>query len=143
VAAHAIHNGLTHIRASHRVLHGEKVAYGILAQLRLEEIVPGNQLAVSARRQLLRFYETIGLPKTLEEMGLKDVPLSALRKAAEITCRPDSDIHRLPFTVSPEQVMAAMVSTTATGAVCQKITTERSPVAGPGEHRENESYHGG
>jgi glycerol dehydrogenase len=47
VAAHAIHNGLTHIPACHHVLHGEKVAYGILAQLRLEEIVLGNQLAVS------------------------------------------------------------------------------------------------
>ncbi|MFM6519577.1 MAG: iron-containing alcohol dehydrogenase family protein, partial [Microcystis panniformis] len=121
VAAHAIHNGLTHIPACHHALHGEKVAYGILAQLRLEEIVLGNQLAVSARGQLIQFYEQIGLPKSLEDLGLKDVSLAQLRHAAAIACQPNSDIHRLPFTVSPEQVMAAMVSTTTADTIGQKV----------------------
>jgi glycerol dehydrogenase-like iron-containing ADH family enzyme len=112
VAAHAIHNGLTHILACHDVLHGEKVAYGILVQLRLEEMVQGNQLAATARQQLLKFYTEIGLPRTLEDLGLEKVSLKELRKAAEIACKPESDIHRLPFKVCPEQLMAAMVSTT-------------------------------
>ena len=113
VAAHAVHNGLTHIGAAHGILHGEKVAYGILVQLRLEEIIQSNQLALSSRQQLLKFYEEIGLPKTLEELGLSRVTLGELRQAAEITCRPESDIHRLPFVVSSEQLLAAMVSTTS------------------------------
>jgi glycerol dehydrogenase len=112
VAAHAVHNGLTHIPEAHNALHGEKVAYGILVQLRLEEMVQGNQLAVSARQQLLQFYTEIGLPKTLEELGLGEVSLAQLRHAASIACHPNSDIHKLPFTVTPEQLMAAMVSTT-------------------------------
>ncbi len=112
VAAHAIHNGLTHITACHDVLHGEKVAYGILVQLRLEELVQGNQLAATARQQLLKFYTEIGLPCTLEDLSLQNVSLSELRHAAEIACNPQSDIHRLPFKVCPEQLMAAMVSTT-------------------------------
>jgi glycerol dehydrogenase len=112
VAAHAVHNGLTHISAAHDALHGEKVAYGILVQLRLEEMVQGNQLAASARQQLLQFYTEIGLPQTLENLGLGNVSLAELRRAAEVACAPNSDIHRLPFTVSPEQLMAAMVSTT-------------------------------
>ncbi len=112
VAAHAVHNGLTHIPAAHNTLHGEKVAYGILVQLRLEEMVQGNQLALAARQQLLKFYEEIGLPKTLDDLGLKEVKLSELRQAVEIACNPCSDIHRLPFPVLPEQLMAAMVSTT-------------------------------
>jgi glycerol dehydrogenase len=124
VAAHAIHNGLTHIPAAHHALHGEKVAYGILVQLRLEEIVQGNQLAASSRQQLVQFYDSIGLPKTLEDLGLTEVSLADLRKAAEITCQPASDIHRLPFAVSPEQVMAAMVSTTVTGVTAQKVKAE-------------------
>ncbi|MGK7941364.1 MAG: iron-containing alcohol dehydrogenase family protein [Crocosphaera sp.] len=111
VAAHAVHNGLTHIRASHGALHGEKVAYGILVQLRLEEIIQGNQLASTSRQQLLKFYEEIGLPKTLEDLGLSQVTLEELRRAAEVTCHPNSDIHRLPFKVSPEQLLCAMVST--------------------------------
>lgn len=112
VAAHAVHNGLTHIPAAHDALHGEKVAYGILVQLRLEEMVQGNQLAASARQQLLQFYTEIGLPQTLEDLGLGKVSLAELRRAAEVACAPNSDIHRLPFNVFPEQLMAAMVSTT-------------------------------
>ncbi len=111
VAAHAVHNGLTQLPQAHHALHGEKVAYGILVQLRLEELVIGSQLAATARRQLLNFYDQIGLPKTLENLGLGQISLEELRQAAYFTCLPSSDIHRLPFTVSPEILMAAMVST--------------------------------
>jgi len=113
VAAHAVHNGLTHLLASHGTLHGEKVAYGILVQLRLEEMLQNNQLAATARQQLLKFYGEIGLPQTLDNLGLGDITLTELQRAAEIACNPNSDIHRLPFKVVPEQLMAAMVSTTA------------------------------
>ena len=113
VAAHAVHNGLTHLLASHGTLHGEKVAYGILVQLRLEEMLQNNQLAASARQQLLKFYGEIGLPQTLDTLGLRDITITELQGAAEIACNPNSDIHRLPFKVVPEQLMAAMVSTTA------------------------------
>lgn len=113
VAAHAVHNGLTHIPAAHAALHGEKVAYGILVQLRLEEMLQGNQLAASARQQLLKFYAEIGLPQSLDDLNLGNITLSELRHAAAVACNPQSDIHRLPFNVVPEQLMAAMVSTTA------------------------------
>ncbi|MBW4443116.1 MAG: iron-containing alcohol dehydrogenase family protein [Plectolyngbya sp. WJT66-NPBG17] len=112
VAAHAVHNGLTHLLESHHALHGEKVAFGILVQLRLEEMVQGNQLAASSRQQLLKFYEQIGLPKTLAELGLGEVSIAQLQYAAEVACNDASDIHRLPFLVVPSQLMAAMVSTT-------------------------------
>ncbi|MBT9315012.1 iron-containing alcohol dehydrogenase family protein [Leptothoe spongobia] len=123
VAAHAIHNGLTQIPASHRMLHGEKVAYGILVQLRLEEMELSNSLAATARQQLLQFYTQIGLPMTLSDLGLGEMSLTDLRQAAEFACQPKSDIHHLPFEVSPQQVMAAMVSTTAP---CQRSQTETS-----------------
>lgn len=111
VAAHAVHNGLTHLLASHGTLHGEKVAYGILVQLRLEEMLQNNQLAATARQQLLKFYAEIGLPQTLGNLGLGDITIVELQRAAQIACQPNSDIHRLPFKVFPEQLMAAMVST--------------------------------
>lgn len=113
VAAHAVHNGLTQLRDSHGILHGEKVAYGILVQLRLEEIETGSALAATARQQLRQFYQQIGLPATLEELGLGNVSLADLTTAARFACQPGSDIHHLPFEVSPEQLMAALVSTTA------------------------------
>lgn len=113
VAAHAVHNALTHLPASHASLHGEKVAYGILVQLRLEEMLQGNNLAATARQQLLRFYAAIGLPATLADLGLADVSVKALQTTAEVAGAKGSDLHRLPFKVVPTQLMAAMVSTTA------------------------------
>jgi glycerol dehydrogenase len=112
VGAHAVHNGLTHIPVRQSI-HGEKVSYGILVQLRLEEMVQGNQLAASSRQQLLKFYSEIGLPQTLADLGLGEITLAQLQQAAEIALAPKSDIHRLPFKVVTEQLMAAMVSTTA------------------------------
>ena len=111
VAAHAVHNGLTHLPQSHHSLHGEKVAYGILVQLRLEELIQNSQLAVSARRQLIQFYQRVGLPLTLQDLGLGEVSLVALEQAAQVACQPNSDLHRLPFAVTPAQLLAAMVST--------------------------------
>ncbi|HHP7244511.1 MAG TPA: iron-containing alcohol dehydrogenase family protein [Elainellaceae cyanobacterium] len=113
VAAHAIHNGLTHLPESHHALHGEKVAYGILVQLRLEEMIQGNGLAASSRQQLLKFYGDISLPRNLAELGLATITIEGLERAAEIACNPQSDIHHLPFEVTPTHLMAAMVSTTA------------------------------
>lgn len=113
VAAHAVHNGLTHVAMSYRSLHGEKVAYGILVQLRLEEMILGHHLAATARQQLLKFYRDIGLPRTLADLGMAEIAIQDLQRAAEIACDPGSDLHRLPFEVQPSQLMAAMVSTTA------------------------------
>lgn len=111
VAAHAVHNGLTNIKTVHTILHGEKVAYGILVQLRLEEIMQNSQLAAISRQQLLKFYQKIGLPRNLKELGLDKITKEELNLIAQIICRPDSDIHRLPFTVSSKQLLLAMRST--------------------------------
>jgi glycerol dehydrogenase len=123
VAAHAVHNGLTHLPGCHQALHGEKVAFGILVQLRLQEMLQGDQLAATARQQLLEFYTAIGLPKTLADLGLAETSISEngeaasnileqLEYAAAIACQPQSDLHRLPFAVSPAQLVTAMLSTT-------------------------------
>ncbi len=113
VAAHAVHNGLTHLPESHDILHGEKVAYGILVQLRLEELIQHNQLAAASRQQLLGFYAELGLPTSLQDMGLGSVSVDDLHAAAAIACQESSDIHHLPFAVDVTQLVAAMVSTTA------------------------------
>ncbi|MEM9926775.1 MAG: iron-containing alcohol dehydrogenase family protein [Cyanobacteria bacterium P01_D01_bin.50] len=112
VAAHAVHNGLTQV-CGRGSIHGEKVAYGILVQLRLEEMLQGNQLAAAARQQLLKFYAEIGLPQKLDDLGLGNLTLKQLTMACEFALLPESDIHRLPFKVTLEELMAAMVSTTA------------------------------
>jgi glycerol dehydrogenase len=99
-------------------------------QLRLEELLQGDRLAASARGQLLHFYNEIGLPKSLGDLGLADISLSELQRAAEIACTADSDIHRLPFTVVPEQLMSAMVSTTAPVEISRTQLTQTSVTPG-------------
>jgi glycerol dehydrogenase len=113
VAAHAVHNGLTQLAASHGQLHGEKVGFGVLVQLRLEECLGGNQLAGQARRQLLPFFRSIGLPTSLAELGLASCSIEELHGACAFACRPDSDLHHLPFAVGEVELLAAMVSTGA------------------------------
>jgi glycerol dehydrogenase-like iron-containing ADH family enzyme len=110
VAAHAVHNGLTQLPACHGALHGEKVAYGILVQLRLEEMGGKSSLATTARQQLIQFYRATGLPKSLIDLGLGEATLADLQRAAEFACRDGSDIHHLPFAVSADALLAAMVS---------------------------------
>jgi glycerol dehydrogenase len=113
VAAHAVHNGLTQLAASHGRLHGEKVGFGILVQLRLEEQVGGNRLASQARRQLISLFRRLALPITLADLGLGDASLAELERACHFACRDDSDLHQLPFRVDATDLLTALVSTTA------------------------------
>jgi len=113
VAAHAVHNGLTQLPATHVLLHGEKVGFGVLVQLRLEEVLGGSQLAAQARRQLIPFFRTLGLPIDLDDLGLASASLDDLRRVCAFACRPGSDLHHLPFPVGPTELLAALVSTTA------------------------------
>jgi glycerol dehydrogenase len=112
VAAHAVHNGLTQLLACHDSLHGEKVGFGILVQLRLEETLGGNGLAAQARRQLLPFLQRLGLPVSLHDLGLARASLADLQEVCAFACRPGSDLHHLPFSVAPEDLLAALVTTT-------------------------------
>ncbi|MEO1446299.1 MAG: iron-containing alcohol dehydrogenase family protein, partial [Cyanobacteria bacterium J06635_11] len=84
VAAHAVHNGLTHVAAK-GTLHGEKVAYGILVQLRLEEMLGARKtLAATARGQLLQFYAQLGLPKSLADLTMEKLTLQQIQQAATV-----------------------------------------------------------
>ena len=113
VAAHAVHNGLTQLPACHGKLHGEKVGFGILVQLRLEERLGGNQLAAQSRRQLLPLLKQLGVPVTLQDLGLGETGLHDLRAICSFACRPGSDLHHLPFEVTETDLLEALVSTDA------------------------------
>ena len=109
VAAHAVHNGLTQLQACHHVLHGEKVGFGILVQLRLEERLGGNRLAAQAHRQLLPLLRDLGLPVCLEDLGLAQASLNDLQQVCSFACREGSDLHHLPFSVTPGALLEALV----------------------------------
>jgi glycerol dehydrogenase-like iron-containing ADH family enzyme len=110
VAAHAVHNALTTLPTTRSSLHGEKVALGILVQLRLEETLSGNRLAEIARQQLIQFYRTVGLPMTLNDLNLGSLTPEMLLAVARHACAPESDLHYLPFPVPPEALVQALVA---------------------------------
>lgn len=107
VAAHAVHNALTILPTTRQSLHGEKVAYGILVQLHLEEMA-GNRLAEIARQQLVTFYRQVGLPLTLADLHLGPLDRDALYRIAQVACQEGSDLHLLPFAVTPQQLVRAI-----------------------------------
>ena len=109
VAAHAVHNGLTQLQVCHDVLHGEKVGFGILVQLRLEERLGGNRLASQAHRQLLPLLRQLQLPVSLQDLGLANASLSDLQQVCAFACREGSDLHHLPFAVTPGALLEALV----------------------------------
>lgn len=65
-AAHAIHNGFTILEECHHLYHGEKVAFGTLAQLVLQNS-PMDEIET-----VLGFCQRVGLPVTLAQMGVKE-----------------------------------------------------------------------
>jgi glycerol dehydrogenase len=101
-AAHSIHNGLTQLAPTHAFLHGEKVAIGVLAGLFLTD-----QPAAVIRR-IYEFCESIGLPTTLQDIGLAQVADDDLRKVAEAACADRESIHHEPCPISADAVIAAL-----------------------------------
>jgi glycerol dehydrogenase len=108
-AAHAVHNGLTAAAATHSFFHGEKVAYGLLVQLVLE----GQPRSVVAT--VLDFASQVGLPITLAEIGLNDMPRELLQQVAGRATAKGETIHNEPFEVRPDMVADAIRAADALG----------------------------
>ncbi len=103
-AAHAIHNGLTKLEECHHLLHGEKVAFGTLTQLVLEN-APQSEID-----ELLCFCRTVGLPTNLHEMGVQELNHEKLMDVAQASCAEGETIHNMPFPVTADAVYAAILT---------------------------------
>ncbi|WP_310550703.1 glycerol dehydrogenase [Paenibacillus glufosinatiresistens] len=103
-AAHAVHNGLTVLEETGSVMHGEKVAYATAVQLCLEE-APEAEI-----RQIQAFCRKVGLPVTLRELGLSADRPDRLALAAEASCASGSPMAHMPFAVTPDKVLSAMLA---------------------------------
>ena len=98
--AHAIHNGLSFIEETHTILHGQKVAYGILVQLALE-----NRL--DEIEALLSYYQKLGFPTNLADLNIVDNQPEALHKIAAHAVNPKESLQLMgSYTV--DEVIAAI-----------------------------------
>jgi glycerol dehydrogenase len=107
--AHAIHNGLTMVRSTDGALHGEKVNFGVLAQMVLERR-PDRELD-----EFIEVSRRLTLPVTLEALGVAPGGFTEdeLRRVAERTCVEGEGIHQLPFPVSTGMLASAVLGADA------------------------------
>ncbi len=102
--AHAIHNGFTVLEECHHMYHGEKVAFGTITQLVLEN-VPADEL-----EDIIDWCIELGLPVTLKELGIENPTKEKLMAVAEAACAENDTLHNMPFEVTPESVYAAILA---------------------------------
>lgn len=102
-AAHAIHDGLTILEETHAYMHGEKVAFGTLVQLVLENS-PKEEI-----NTVLDFCCELGLPVCLEDLGVIHITYKQLMDVAIKTCIPEESIHAMPSPITKEDVVAAII----------------------------------
>lgn len=102
-AAHAIHNGLTVLEETHHMTHGEKVAFGTITQLVLEN-APIDEIY-----EVIEFCQLLGLPTTFNDLGMSQTTPEQLMAVAVASCAEEDTIHNMPFEVTPESVYSAML----------------------------------
>ena len=100
--AHGIHSGLTALPETHKYLHGEKVAFGVVCQMVLEN-TPADVVD-----QVMRFMTAIGLPVTLEQLGVEATPEKVLAIAEKTAQGPL--VHQEPFVVTTQSVYDAILA---------------------------------
>ncbi|WP_303974126.1 glycerol dehydrogenase [Streptococcus merionis] len=103
--AHAIHNGFTALSGDiHHLTHGEKVAYGTLAQLFLENR-PAEEI-----EKYVKFYQAIGMPTTLAELHLQDVSYEELLKVGRQATVEGETIHQMAQDFTADDVANALLA---------------------------------
>ncbi len=108
-AAHAIHNGFTVLEECHNLYHGEKVAFGTIVQLVMENA------SEEELYEVLEFCVSVGLPITLKEMGIKKIKKEDIMAVAKAATAPSETIFNMPFEVTTESVYAAIITADAIG----------------------------
>lgn len=106
--AHSIHNALNAaLPETHSMMHGEKVSFGLLVQLILEN------RTTQELDEYIEFAAEVGLPVTLADVNVKDLSEESLRKTAELAVHEDETIHWMPFPVTADMVAGAIVGADA------------------------------
>jgi len=102
-AAHALHGGFTSLPETLSYYHGERVAFGILVQLVLEN-APQEEI-----EQVLDFLYKIGLPVCFEDIGITNPTPEKIWQVAQIACEDGETIYSLPFQVTTQLTYSALL----------------------------------
>ena len=101
--SHAIHNGFCVLPETSAYYHGEKVAFGMLASLFLTD-KPQEMI-----EELYSFCEKVGLPTTLQKIGITDVSKEKIMRVAKRSCQGNESIFNDFLNVTPDDVYSAIM----------------------------------
>ena len=90
-------------------MHGEKVAFGIVAQL----ILLGA--STSELDKYLAFMQTVDLPITFEQLGIPKVTDEEIRRVAKLSCAPGETIWNMEALITEDIVFGAIKGADAVG----------------------------
>ena len=110
-AAHAVHNGLTVLEETHHFFHGEKVAFGTIVHLVLENA------CMEEIQTVVNFCKSVGLPTCLKDLGVLEVTKEKIMAVATTSTAEGESIYNMPFPVSVDSVYAAILAADKLGSV--------------------------
>ena len=108
--AHMIANALPSLHECHKFMHGEKVAFGLVCQLCLDE-----DTDVEEMHRIVDFEIALGLPVTLADLNLQDATRERLQVIGDACAGQDSLCRNHVFPVTAESVIDAMLAADALG----------------------------
>jgi len=108
--AHMIANALPSFPECKRFMHGEKVGFGVISQLCLDDEKPMDEVY-----EIVDFEIAIGLPVTFADVNLEGIGRERLKQIGDVCAGPGSLCHNHPFKVTSDDVVDAMIAADALG----------------------------
>jgi glycerol dehydrogenase len=106
-AAHGIHSGLTELQSTHKYYHGEKVAFGVICQMMMENTASGEL------EKVMRFYNDVGLPTTLSDLDVEPTHENIMIISEKVVNT--KLIYSEPFKITVDLVYNAILAADAMG----------------------------
>ncbi len=108
--AHMVGNLLSNVPECKRIMHGEKVAFGIITQLCLDD-----EIDVRQRNTIVDFEIAAGLPVTFADIHLEGLARQRLDEIGTACAGEGSLCHNHPFPVTADDVVDAMIAADVLG----------------------------
>jgi glycerol dehydrogenase len=113
-AAHGIHSGLTELPCTHEYYHGEKVAFGVICQMIMEN-TPKDEF-----KKVVRFCFDVGLPITLSDMDIEPTRENVMIIADKVVNN-NNLIYAEPFNITLEFVYNSILAADAMGRYYKQL----------------------
>jgi len=117
--AHMVGNLLSNVPECKGLMHGEKVGFGIVTQLCLDD-----EFDVDEKLAVVDFAIEIGLPVTFADLGLDGISRDRLMPIGQMCAGEGSLCRNHPFRPSADDVVDAMIAADALGRERKDIVAE-------------------